>query len=87
MRESQRPPAGNSQICAGSTMGFSLPVLFLPGWFLALLVPPEWELLKWVLLLLEAASLGACWWLGTENQSGDTWLVTCGPTGIQVLSS
>ena len=26
--------------------GFTLLILFLPGWFLALFVPPEWELLK-----------------------------------------
>lgn len=38
--------------------GFSLLILFFPGWFLALLFPAERELLSWVLVLPGAASVG-----------------------------
>lgn len=48
--------------------GLSLLIQLLPGWLLALLVPPEWELLKQQRPPLGAASPGACWQQGTECQ-------------------
>ena len=48
--------------------GLSLLIQLLPGWWLAFLVPPEWELLKQELWLFGAASLGACWQQGTEHR-------------------